>query len=117
MTPCPYTGSDFSFLPGQRVPAMPHGATTVLTAAFLLGILTREPLVAGGAAAVKLALYYRGGEGQPLIPAPSRLPPAFPNAEPPDSLRLEADIEDALGRRPDLARPACGASGGGNWRR
>lgn len=55
-------------------------------------------------AAVRLALYYRGGDGQPLIPAPSRLPPGFPDAGPPDSLRLEADIEDALGRRPDLAR-------------
>ncbi len=55
-------------------------------------------------AAVTLALYYRGRDGQPTIPAPDRLPPGFPAAGPPDAMQLEADIEDALRRRPDLAR-------------
>lgn len=44
-------------VPGQRVPAVPHSAMTMLTAVFLLGLLLRQPFVAGGAAALKLALW------------------------------------------------------------
>ena len=42
---------------GQRTPAVPHGAMTTLTAIFLTGLLLRQPLVAGAAAALKLALW------------------------------------------------------------
>jgi hypothetical protein len=44
-------------VPGQRVPAVPHSAATVPTAAFLLGLLLREPVLASAAGLLKVLLY------------------------------------------------------------
>lgn len=44
-------------VPGQRVPAVPHSAATVPTAAFLLGLLLREPLLAVSTGLFKAVLY------------------------------------------------------------
>lgn len=44
-------------VPGQRVPAVPHSAATVPTAAFLLGLLLHEPVLAVAAGLLKASLY------------------------------------------------------------
>ena len=44
-------------VPGQRVPTVPHSAATVPTAAFLLGLLLREPVLASVAGLLKAILF------------------------------------------------------------
>lgn len=56
------------------------------------------------AASFDLSLFFRDAQGQPLIPKLEQLPPAFPEPVPIDDRQLEADIETALRRRPEIAR-------------
>lgn len=54
-------------------------------------------------AAVKLSLYLRDAEGEPVrIPA-QRLPDTLPTASPPSQSQLQRDIRHALRNRPDIA--------------
>ncbi len=53
-------------------------------------------------AAVKLSLFLRTPDGEPVIPSEDRLPESFPPAEPVDPDRLDADIQIALAGRPEL---------------
>ena len=50
-------------------------------------------------AANTLSLYYRGPDGEPIVPGPARLPEVVPLPEPIG----EAELPDVLGRRPELA--------------
>lgn len=56
--------------------------------------------------AFDLSLFLRDPEGNPVVPAASRLPRAFAQQEPPppDTERLRADIETAYNLRPELMR-------------
>ncbi|WP_298859985.1 TolC family protein [uncultured Gimesia sp.] len=53
-------------------------------------------------AAVKLSLFYRDNNGNPLIPGADMLP-VFPELEVVNSGRLEFDAETALAQRPEIA--------------
>ena len=57
-------------------------------------------------AALRLSLFLRGPDGDPIVPAADTLIPDFLALEPPapDPTRLQADVTDALARRPELAR-------------
>jgi DMSO reductase anchor subunit len=44
-------------VPGQSEPAVPHSAMTTLTAAYLLGFLIGDPILAWAAGSIKLVLY------------------------------------------------------------
>ena len=55
-------------------------------------------------ASYDLSLFYRDAQGKPVIPKNTQLPPAFPEPTPIDDQQLEADIEMALQRRPEIAR-------------
>ncbi|MFN0055786.1 MAG: TolC family protein [Planctomycetales bacterium] len=51
--------------------------------------------------AIKLSLYYRTSEGEPIIPAPDQLP-AFPPEPEVSAEQLDSDILQALAQRPEL---------------
>lgn len=55
-------------------------------------------------AAIALSLYLRGPDGQPVLPASSRLPATLPEPAPWQAERLEKDLEVAMAWRPELAR-------------
>jgi outer membrane protein TolC len=55
-------------------------------------------------AAIDLSLFYRDAGGNPRLPRPEQLPPAFPEVERYDDARLQQDIETALLRRPEIRR-------------
>ena len=57
-------------------------------------------------AALRLSLFLRGPEGDPIVPPADTLIPDFLALEPPapDATQLQADVTGALGRRPELAR-------------
>lgn len=55
-------------------------------------------------AALDLSLYYRDDAGNPRIAATEQAPAGFPPPEQLDEAKLADDIENALNRRPDLAR-------------
>jgi len=57
-------------VPGQTVPAVPHSAMTMLSAAYYVGLLLASPALALPAAGVKLVLYLRR---QRLVPAGAAL--------------------------------------------
>jgi outer membrane protein TolC len=58
-------------------------------------------------AAIELSLFYRDGNGQPVLASAERLPDRFPVPESLDDVRITADIEAALRHRPDLSRLAA----------
>lgn len=51
-----------------------------------------------------LSLFLRGAEDEPIVAGRERLPSSFPAVAAPAGGRLEADIETALKRRPEIAR-------------
>ncbi len=53
--------------------------------------------------ALKLSLYFRDGDLQPIRVGEERVPPRIPEPRGVDTLTLEQEIEQALARRPDLA--------------
>jgi outer membrane protein TolC len=53
-------------------------------------------------AAIKLSLFLRTPDGQPLLPDAELLPQRFPAAAPPEIERMQRDIQTALGSRPEL---------------
>ncbi len=57
-------------------------------------------------AALRLSLFWRGPEGDPIVPPADTLLADFLALEPtpPDPTRLQADVTEALARRPELAR-------------
>jgi cobalt-zinc-cadmium efflux system outer membrane protein len=71
-------------------------------------ILDREARVVGAErdfqeAALKLSLFHRDHEGEPVFAGADRLPGAFPEPEAPKAVDTELEVEVALARRPDLA--------------
>lgn len=58
-------------------------------------------------AAIELSLYYRDGNGRPLIPPGERLPETFPVARDIDEEQVGSDMEAAMRRRPELPRLAA----------
>jgi len=52
--------------------------------------------------AIKLSLFLRTPDGQPIIPSNDRLPAAFPEAVSIDSEQMEIDISLAMSNRPEL---------------
>lgn len=62
-------------------------------------------------AAVKLSLFLRDADGDPLLVTDGRLPGGFPAALPPTASRLSRDIRFAKERRPDLAVLALAEEG------
>ncbi|MBX7166011.1 MAG: TolC family protein [Pirellulales bacterium] len=70
-------------------------------------IATRRGLLVGAErkfqqAAIAVSLYYRDGVGQPVLPPAVRLPAQFPPLAPLHPRRVEADIQIARARRPEL---------------
>lgn len=55
------------------------------------------------AAAIKLSLYWRDANGQPIIPDESQNPSVFPNAPQLNRSQLNNDIADAVAARPEIA--------------
>lgn len=55
-------------------------------------------------AALALSLYLRDGDGNPVVPSDSQLPPTFPELHAPDHLAAEATPDRVLGRRPDIQK-------------
>lgn len=53
-------------------------------------------------AAIKLSLYLRSGDGEPIIPAESQLPRSFPASSLPDDEKLASDIAQAVAASPEL---------------
>jgi outer membrane protein TolC len=53
-------------------------------------------------ASIKLSLFLRTPDGQPLLPDVSLLPASFPGHTPPDVEQLQQDIQAALATRPEL---------------
>lgn len=53
-------------------------------------------------AAIKLSLYLRDEQGQPIMPSPSMLPSGFPEPTPPDLEAFPLELEQALAQRPEL---------------
>jgi len=51
-------------------------------------------------AAIKLSLFLRTPDGQPLLPDPTLLPDRFPGHTPPDVEGIQQDIQAALAARP-----------------
>lgn len=56
------------------------------------------------AASIELSLFWRNQNGEPVLPRPEQLPPAFPAAVEVSESRLLEDIERALLLRPDAER-------------
>lgn len=56
------------------------------------------------AAAIKLSLYWRDAQGRPLQPDPARLPDIIPAPPALDDAALAAALDEALQRRPEVAR-------------
>ncbi len=54
-------------------------------------------------AAIDLSLYYRDAELRPLRPSVEQVPPEIRDPDPPSSVSLEAGVNRALERRPELA--------------
>jgi len=52
--------------------------------------------------AIKLSLYLRAFDGQPIVPVEAQLPATFPEALSLDSTQLESDIQLAMSNRPEL---------------
>jgi len=52
--------------------------------------------------AVKLSLFLRTFEGQPLVPIEQQLPLAFPTATPIEANKIPMDVAEAISRRPEL---------------
>jgi len=52
--------------------------------------------------AIKLSLFLRTPEGQPIIPSEDQLPTTFPDAPSVDSERMNGDIQRAMSNRPEL---------------
>jgi outer membrane protein TolC len=52
--------------------------------------------------AIKLSLFFRDGQGRPVLPAPSLLPDAFPEPQAPDTTVFAAAVEAALTQRPEI---------------
>lgn len=55
------------------------------------------------AASIKLSLFLREPDGQPLLPDASLLPDRFPESVPPETDQTQRDIQAALAARPELA--------------
>lgn len=53
-------------------------------------------------AAIKLSLYLRGVDGEPIIPTADQLPHAFPASSLPDGEKLASDIAQAIAVSPEL---------------
>lgn len=51
--------------------------------------------------AAKLSIYFRDADGQPVVATEDQLP-GFPEPEPIDNEQMNADIQEALSRRPEL---------------
>lgn len=51
--------------------------------------------------AFEISMFYRGDDGQPIVPAAERLP-VFPEPDTLDPLRIEGDLNRALERRPEV---------------
>ncbi|MFO7564062.1 MAG: TolC family protein [Enhygromyxa sp.] len=71
-------------------------------------VLAREARVVGAerefqAAALELSLFLRDATGEPLVAGADRLPLRMPEPAPPGVVDVDAEIEAALARRPDLA--------------
>ncbi|PRQ04793.1 TolC family protein [Enhygromyxa salina] len=71
-------------------------------------ILAREARVVGAerkfqAATLELSLFLRDVGGEPQLAGAERLPLAFPPVVPPQLVDIDAEIQAALDRRPDLA--------------
>jgi outer membrane protein TolC len=56
------------------------------------------------AAALALSLFYRSADGEPIVASRARLPETFPEVEDVDPHQLEANVNAALARRPELIR-------------
>ncbi len=54
-------------------------------------------------AAIELSLYYRDAELRPVRPTADQVPPEIRDPGPPSSISLEAGVDEALERRPELA--------------
>lgn len=54
-------------------------------------------------AAIELSLYYRDAELRPVRPSVEQVPPSIRDPGPPSSVSLEAGVDEALERRPELA--------------
>lgn len=54
-------------------------------------------------AAIELSLFYRDDQGNPVVPADDRLPPALPDPASISHLQLERDIANALNLRPEIS--------------
>jgi outer membrane protein TolC len=52
--------------------------------------------------AIKLSLFFRDLDGQPILPEPNRLPHTFPRVLPPQVQLLSADVQLAWRQRPEL---------------
>ena len=52
--------------------------------------------------AIKLSLFFRTPDGEPVIPSESQLPDRFPVATPLGIERIPIDVAEALSRRPEL---------------
>lgn len=55
------------------------------------------------AAALELSLYLRDAAGEPILAGADRLPPSMPGVRPPKLIDIDAEIQAAIERRPDLA--------------
>lgn len=71
-------------------------------------ILAREARVVGAErefqrATLELSLFWRGPGGDPRLAGAERLPLAFPKVAPPSVVDIDAEIQAAIDRRPDLA--------------
>ncbi len=53
-------------------------------------------------ASIKLSLFLRDDNGEPIIPSPSDLPTKFPEPNDPRAIDLNSDVNLALGQRPEL---------------
>lgn len=52
--------------------------------------------------AIKLSLFFRDGQGRPVMPPPSMLPDAFPEPTAPDRTEFAAAVEAAVAQRPEI---------------
>lgn len=55
-------------------------------------------------ASIDLSLFYRDNQGKPVLAAKDDLPSAFPDLKNIEDAQLMKDIEEAVAKRPDLAR-------------
>ncbi|MCA9698895.1 MAG: TolC family protein, partial [Myxococcales bacterium] len=70
-------------------------------------ILDREGRVVAAerefqAATLELSLFWRDEGGRPLLAGADRLPDGFPTVTPPHTIDIDAEVEGAITRRPDL---------------